>query len=163
VSGELAFVGFVLNGIRRELHVRSDEMLIDLLRDRFGLNGTKLACDVGACGACTVLVDGRPMASCSTFAWQADGADIQTVEGLADADGTLDPVQRAFVDNSAFQCGYCTPGMILLARALLDRDPAPDRVKIRSWMSANVCRCTGYEMIVEAVEDAAGLVRAAKR
>ena len=163
MSGELAFVGFTLNGIRQELHVRSDEMLIDVLRDRFGLTGTKLACDVGACGACSVLVDGRPMASCSTFAWQADGAEIRTVEGLADADGELDPVQRAFVDNSAFQCGYCTPGMIVLARALLDADPAPDRAKIRSWMSANVCRCTGYEMIVEAVEDAAGLVRAAKR
>lgn len=163
MSGELAFVGFTLNGIRQELHVRSDEMLIDVLRDRFGLTGTKLACDVGACGACSVLVDGRPMASCSTFAWQADGAEIRTVEGLADADGELDPVQRAFVDNSAFQCGYCTPGMIVLARALLDADSAPDRAKIRSWMSANVCRCTGYEMIVEAVEDAAGLVRAAKR
>lgn len=163
MSGEFAFVGFTLNGVRQELHVRSDEMLIDVLRDRFGLTGTKLACDVGACGACTVLVDGRPMASCSTFAWQADGAQIRTVEGLADADGGLDPVQRAFVDNSAFQCGYCTPGMIMLARALLDADPAPDRAKIRTWMSANVCRCTGYEMIVEAVEDAAGLVRAAKR
>ena len=163
MSGELAFVGFTLNGIRQELHVRSDEMLIDVLRDRFGLTGTKLACDVGACGACSVLVDGRPMASCSTFAWQADGAEIRTVEGLADADGELDPVQRAFVDNSAFQCGYCTPGMIVLARALLDADPAPDRAKIRTWMSANICRCTGYEMIVEAVEDAAGLVRAAKR
>ena len=163
MSGELAFVGFTLNGIRQELHVRSDEMLIDVLRDRFGLTGTKLACDVGACGACSVLVDGRPMASCSTFAWQADGAEIRTVEGLADADGGLDPVQRAFVDNSAFQCGYCTPGMIVLARALLDADPAPDRAKIRTWMSANICRCTGYEMIVEAVEDAAGLVRAAKR
>ncbi len=157
MSGEFAFLKFTLNGTRREAHVRAEEMLIDLLRERFDLTGTKLACDVGACGACTVLVDGRPVASCSTFAWQADGADIRTVEGLGDDDGTLDPVQRAFVGNSAFQCGYCTPGMILLARALLDGDPAPDRAKIRSWMAANVCRCTGYEMIVEAVEDAVRL------
>lgn len=163
MTGEFAFVSFTLNGVRRELHVRPEEMLIDVLRDRLGLTGTKLSCDVGACGACTVLVDGRPSASCSTFAWQADGADVRTVEGLAAADGALDPVQRAFVENSAFQCGFCTPGMIMLARALLDRNPDPDRATVKAWMGANICRCTGYEMIVEAVQKAAALQREAGR
>jgi carbon-monoxide dehydrogenase small subunit len=135
-------------------------MLIDILRDRLALTGTKLSCDLATCGACSVLLDGKPVASCSTFAWQADGADICTIEGLAAPDGTLDPVQQAFVDNSAFQCGYCTPGMIVLARALLDHDPNPDRASIRNWMGANICRCTGYEMIIEAVEKAASMVRA---
>jgi carbon-monoxide dehydrogenase small subunit len=160
MSGELAFISCTVNGLRQELHVRTEEMLIDILRDRLALTGTKLSCDLATCGACSVLLDGKPVASCSTFAWQADGADICTIEGLAAPDGTLDPVQQAFVDNSAFQCGYCTPGMIVLARALLDHDPNPDRASIRNWMGANICRCTGYEMIIEAVEKAASMVRA---
>lgn len=155
MSGELAFVSCTVNGITQEFHVRPEEMLIDVLRDRLVLTGAKLSCDLGACGACTVLLDGRPVSSCATFAWQADGAEVRTVEGLAAADGTLDPVQQAFIGNSAFQCGYCTPGMIMLARALLDRDPSPGRDAIRTWMGANICRCTGYEMIIEAVEQAA--------
>lgn len=159
MSGELAFVSCSVNGIAQEFHVRPEEMLIDALRDRLGLTGTKLSCDLGACGACTVLLDGKPVSSCATFAWQADGADLRTVEGLATADGALDPVQQAFIENSAFQCGYCTPGMIMLARALLDRDPSPDRDKIRTWMGANICRCTGYEMIIEAVEKAAAVTQ----
>lgn len=161
MSGEMAFVSCTVNGIAQELHVRPEEMLIDVLRDRMALTGTKLSCDLGACGACTVLMDGRPVSSCATFAWQADGANIQSVEGLAASDGTLDPVQQAFVENSAFQCGFCTPGMIMLARALLDHDPAPDRPAIRAWMGANICRCTGYEMIIEAVEKAAELTAGA--
>lgn len=155
MSSELAFVSCTVNGIAQEIHVRPEEMLIDVLRDRLALTGTKLSCDLGACGACTVLMDGKPVSSCATFAWQADGAEIRTVEGLASADGTLDPVQQAFIDNSAFQCGYCTPGMIMLARSLLDRDPSPGRDAIRTWMGANICRCTGYEVIIEAVEKAA--------
>lgn len=161
MSGELAFVSCTVNGIAREFHVRPEEMLIDVLRDRLALTGTKLSCDLGACGACTVLLDGKPVSSCGTFAWQAGGAEITTIEGLAAADGTLDPVQRAFVENSAFQCGYCTPGMIMLARALLDRNPSPGRDEIRTWMGANICRCTGYRMIVEAVENAASAMREA--
>lgn len=155
MTREFVFVSYTVNGATHEFHVRPEEMLIDVLRDRLALTGTKLSCDLGACGACTVLVDGKPVSSCGTFAWQADGSVISTIEGLAGADGTLDPVQRAFVENSAFQCGFCTPGMIMLARALLDRDPSPDRGTIRAWMGANICRCTGYEMIVEAVEKAA--------
>ncbi|MFT7570453.1 MAG: aerobic-type carbon monoxide dehydrogenase small subunit (CoxS/CutS family) [Paracoccaceae bacterium] len=159
MSGELAYVSFTVNGVAQELHVRPEEMLIDVLRDRMALTGAKLSCDLGACGACTVLLDGRPVSSCATFAWQADGAEVRTVEGLAATDGTLDLVQQAFIENSAFQCGYCTPGMIMLARALLDRDPAPNRDAIRTWMGANICRCTGYEVIIEAVEKAVAMTQ----
>jgi len=155
MSGEFVFVSCTVNDVHQEMHVHPEEMLIDVLRDRLVLTGTKLSCDLGACGACTVLLDGKPVSSCGTFAWQADGAELRTVEGLAGPDGMLDPVQQAFVDNSAFQCGFCTPGMIMLARALLDHNPAPDRTEIRTWMGANICRCTGYEMIIEAVEKAA--------
>lgn len=159
MSSELAFVSCTVNGVAQEFHVRPEEMLIDILRDRMALTGTKLSCDLGACGACTVLLDGKPVSSCATFAWQASGEEIRTVEGLAAPDGTLDPVQQAFIENSAFQCGYCTPGMIMLARALLDHDPSPDRDVIRAWMGANICRCTGYEVIIEAVEKAASMTQ----
>ena len=155
MSDDLVRISFCLNGEETSFQVRSEEMLIDVLRERAGLTGTKLSCDLGACGACTVLLDGKPAASCSTFAWQAAESDIRTIEGLAGANGELDPVQAAFVDHSSFQCGYCTPGMIMLARALLDENPSPMRDDIRQWMGANICRCTGYEMIIEAVEDAA--------
>lgn len=163
MSGEFVFISCTVNGANHEMHVRPEEMLIDILRDRLALTGTKLSCDLGACGACTVLMDGKPVSSCGTFAWQADGAEITTIEGLAGAGGELDPVQRAFVENSAFQCGFCTPGMIMLARALLDRDPSPDRAAIRAWMGANICRCTGYEMIIEAVEKAAELATGTRK
>lgn len=129
-------------------------MLADLLRDDLRLTGVKIACDQAVCGACTVLVDGVPIAACSTFAFMADGAAVETVEGLADS-GELNAVQAAFKHNSAFQCGYCTPGLVILATALLRDNPAPDRATIREWLSANICRCTGYQMVIEAVEDAA--------
>jgi aerobic carbon-monoxide dehydrogenase small subunit len=110
------------------------------------------------CGSCTVLVDGTPVAACSKFAFQIDGSRVTTVEGLG-AGGALDPVQQAFVDNAAFQCGYCTSGMILLSKALLAHDPDPDRATIVEWLSSNVCRCTGYTQIIAAVEDAARRLR----
>ncbi len=147
-------IALTLNGRPVQARVEAQTMLADFIRDGRGLTGTKIGCDQATCGACTVLIDGVPAASCSTFAWQADGAAVTTIEGLA-ADGALDPVQEAFKAKSAFQCGYCTPGMILLTKALLAVNPAPDRATIRDWLSANVCRCTGYQMIVEAVEDAA--------
>jgi carbon-monoxide dehydrogenase small subunit len=156
MSGELVYLTCRVNGEEVSLHVRPEEIFVDVLRDRLAATGTKVACDLGACGACTIIVNGNPTASCGLFAWQAEGADIQTIEGLAN-NGNLDPVQRAFVENSAFQCGYCTPGMIMLARALIDRDPAPSRADIRNWIGANICRCTGYEMIIEAVEKAVAL------
>ena len=155
MSDDLVNVTFQLNGSETSFHVRSEEMLIDVLRERAGLTGTKLSCDLGACGACTVLVDGKPSAACVTFAWQVADRDIRTIEGLSSGDGDLDPVQAAFIEHSSFQCGYCTPGMIMLARALLDENPNPERDEVRQWMSANICRCTGYEMIIEAVQDAA--------
>jgi aerobic carbon-monoxide dehydrogenase small subunit len=153
-------IELLLNGRKLRAEVTPALLLADLVRDQCGLTGTKIGCDQATCGACTVLVDGAPMASCATFAWQADGAAVTTIEGLA-ANGALDPVQEAFKARSAFQCGYCTPGMILLAKALLAANPAPDRATIRDWISANVCRCTGYQMIIEAVEDAARRMRGA--
>ncbi len=155
-------VALTLNGRALRTNVAPQTMLADLLRDQCGLTGTKIGCDQATCGACTVLVNGAPMAACATFAWQAEGAAVTTIEGLA-ANGALDPVQEAFKTKSAFQCGYCTPGMIMAAKALLAHDPAPDRAAIRDWLSANVCRCTGYQMIVEAVEDAARRLREAAR
>jgi carbon-monoxide dehydrogenase small subunit len=151
-------IDLTLNGKPLRAEVAPALLLADLVRDQCGLTGTKIGCDQATCGACTVLVNGAPVAACATFAWQADGAAVTTIEGLA-ANGVLDPVQEAFKAKSAFQCGYCTPGMIMLAKALLAANPAPDRATIRDWLSANVCRCTGYQMIVEAVEDAARRMR----
>jgi carbon-monoxide dehydrogenase small subunit len=150
-----AAVRVEVNGTAHRLEVPTSLMLVDLLRDELGLTGTRVACDQAVCGACTVLVDGRPAAACSTFAFQVDGRSVVTIEGLRAPDGTLDPVQQAFVEASAFQCGYCTGGMILLTRALLAAHPRPDRETIVRWLGANICRCTGYQMIVEAVEQAA--------
>jgi carbon-monoxide dehydrogenase small subunit len=155
-------ISLTLNGRAESARVAPETMLAAFVRDHCGLTGTKIGCDQATCGACTVLVDGAPVASCATFAWQADGATVTTIEGLAQND-TLDPVQEAFKAKSSFQCGYCTPGMILLAKALLAANPAPDRATIRDWLSANVCRCTGYQMIIEAVEDAARRIREGAR
>ena len=150
---------FVLNGADLALQVPVERTLADLLRDDLRLTGTKIGCSRGVCGACVALIDGEPVASCSTFAFQVDGREVVTIEGLAH-DGTLHAIQQAFVDRSAFQCGYCTAGMVLLTKALLDRHPNPDRATIVEWISSNVCRCTGYALIIEAVEDAAGRLRA---
>ena len=147
-------IAFTLNGRATTRGVPTNRVLADLIRRDEGLLGTKLACDRAVCGACTVLVDGEPRAACSTFAFEIDGCDVTTIEGLAEED-RLSPIQEAFLRRSAFQCGYCTPGMILLAAALLRRNPDPDEAEIRRWMGANICRCTGYGMIVEAVRDAA--------
>jgi carbon-monoxide dehydrogenase small subunit len=144
-----------VNGRQWEGEVPAHLTLADLLRDELRLTGTKIGCDQAVCGTCTVLVDGAPVAACSTFAFMADGATVETIEGQAAADGALNAVQAAFKGNSAFQCGYCTPGFVLLATALLREHPRPDRATIREWLSANICRCTGYQMIFEAVETAA--------
>ena len=162
MTGSPISIRFTLNGAEQSLSVAPNRNLADLLRDDLGLTGTKIGCDQGVCGACTVLIDGMPAAACATFAWQADGRALVTIEGLA-KNGRLDPVQEAFKSNSAFQCGYCTPGMILLGKALLDRHPDPDRATIKDWMQSNICRCTGYQMIVEAIEHAARLKREAAR
>ena len=138
-----------LNGIEREVETEDHVLLLELIRG-LGLVGTKLSCDMQVCGACTLLLDGRPVSSCTTLAIEADGRAVETIEGLADG-RRLHPLQMAFIDRFAFQCGYCTPGMIMAAKALLDERPRPDGEEVRHWMEGNICRCTGYETIVEAV------------
>jgi len=146
-----------INGDRRTLRVSTNLMLADLLRDRLGLKGCKIACDAGVCGACTVLMNQQPVAACSMFAFETDGADIVTIEGV----GTngLDPIQLAFLRGDAFQCGYCTPGMILSTKALLANVADPSESEIRELLGGNLCRCTGYQMIIEAVRAAAASLR----
>jgi aerobic-type carbon monoxide dehydrogenase small subunit (CoxS/CutS family) len=149
-----------LNGVGRRVEVEDQTLLIELVRG-LGLVGTKLSCDLQVCGACTVLLDGRPVSSCTTLAIEADGKPVETIEGLAD--GTkLHPLQEAFIERFAFQCGYCTPGMIVSAKALLDARPDPEAAEVRHWMEGNICRCTGYQTIVDAVLDAADQIRSAR-
>ncbi|MBW2094724.1 MAG: (2Fe-2S)-binding protein [Deltaproteobacteria bacterium] len=143
-----------VNGEPVELDVKPSETLLETLRDRLELTGAKDGCGLGACGSCTVLLNGLPTRSCIVLTAELDGADVTTIEGLAD--GTkLDPVQESFMDKGAVQCGFCTPGMILTARSLLNRNARPTREEIIRSMSSNLCRCTGYKKIIEAVEAAA--------
>jgi aerobic-type carbon monoxide dehydrogenase small subunit (CoxS/CutS family) len=127
-------------------------LLLEMVRG-LGLVGAKLSCDMEVCGACTMLLDGRPVSACTTLALEADGRTLETIEGLADG-MKLHPLQQAFIDKFAFQCGYCTPGMIMTAKALLDARPRPEAAEVRHWMEGNICRCTGYATIVEAVLEA---------
>jgi len=144
----------VVNGSPTVLDdVPHSELLLDVLRDRLGLTGAKRSCDVEVCGACTVLLDGLPVSACTTLAWEAREARIDTVEGLA-SEGRLHPLQRAFVDTFSLQCGFCIPGMLMGAKHLLDEVAEPDRQAIRRYLDGNLCRCTGYASIVEAVESA---------
>jgi len=145
----------VVNGQPVELDIAPDLRLIDLLRDHLGLTGTKEGCGEGECGACTVLIDGEPVNSCLVFALQAQGKDILTIEGLGSFD-KLHPLQEAFLEHNAVQCGYCTPGMLLTAKALLDKNPHPTKEEIKVAISGNLCRCTGYSKIVEAIAAVAG-------
>ncbi len=130
-------------------------MLLDLLRDRLSLKGAKRSCDLQVCGTCTVLVNGKAVSSCTFLAYEARGTEVLTIEGMADGN-RLHPIQQAFVDNGAFQCGFCTPGMILAAKSLLDEVPQPSVEKVKEYMQGNICRCTGYRKILEAILDAAG-------
>jgi len=143
-------VRLIVNGQPWELHVPAHALLLDVLRDRLGLKGAKRSCDVQVCGACTVLVDGAPVSACTYLAVEADGRQVRTVEGLGD-DGGLAPLQQAFIDGGAVQCGFCTPGMLMAATALLAEDPAPSREAIVQHLRGNICRCTGYSKIVDAV------------
>jgi aerobic carbon-monoxide dehydrogenase small subunit len=147
-------IALTINGRAHPLAVPPRRVLADILREDLHLLGCKIGCDQAVCGACTVLVDDVPVTACATFAFEIGGKAITTIEGLAEA-GMLDPVQRAFLEHGAFQCGFCTPGMILSVKALLARHPEPDESMIRQWLNANICRCTGYQMIVEAVRTAA--------
>jgi len=139
-----------VNGETYELSINIRRTLLDVLRDGLNLTGTKEGCGTGDCGACTVLLDGTPIASCLTLAVEAQGKEISTIEGLAE-DGQLHPVQRAFIEHGAIQCGFCTPGMIMSAKALLDKNPQPTETEAREAISGNYCRCTGYTKIVEAI------------
>jgi aerobic-type carbon monoxide dehydrogenase small subunit (CoxS/CutS family) len=144
----------IVNGDPVSLEIRPDEMLADVLRERMGLIGTKVGCGEGECGACTVLIDGEAVTSCIYPALKASGRQVTTIEGLG-ANRQLDVIQQAFVDAAASQCGYCTPGMIMAAKALLDQNPNPTRREIEESISGNLCRCTGYYQIVEAIQLAA--------
>ena len=144
-----------VNGVRHELEVEPRDLLVHVIRERLSLTGTNVGCDTSSCGACTVLFDGESVKSCTVLGVQADGAVITTIEGLA-ADGELHPVQQAFHDHHALQCGYCTPGMVMAAVSLIEEGGATDRESIRHGLEGNLCRCTGYHNIVEAVAAAAG-------
>lgn len=141
---------FKVNGQPYALLVKPKTLLADVLREELDLTGTKTGCQSGYCGVCTVILDGKPVKSCSILALQANGKEVLTIEGLADGD-KLHPIQQAFIDYFAFQCGYCTPGMILSAKALLDWNPDPTEDEIREALRGNLCRCTGYVKVVEAV------------
>ncbi|MHB8244998.1 MAG: (2Fe-2S)-binding protein [Acidimicrobiales bacterium] len=143
-----------VNGTKQVLLVKPHSTLLEVLREDLRLTGTKHGCELGECGACTVLVDGAPQLSCLLLPAQVEGADVTTIEGVAHA-SALDRLQRAFMSSGALQCGYCTPGMILAAKALLDANPAPTSQEIKEALAGNLCRCTGYASIVEAVEQAA--------
>jgi carbon-monoxide dehydrogenase small subunit len=142
-------VRMVINGEDSSLEIAPNRILVDMLRDDLGLRGTKKGCGAGKCGSCTVLMNGRPVNSCLILAVQAEGAQIRTIEGLADRDPH--PLQTAFAEKGAIQCGYCTPGMVLTAKALLDGNTNPDEGEIKEALAGNLCRCTGYNKIVEAV------------
>jgi carbon-monoxide dehydrogenase small subunit len=154
-------VTLTVNGSPQELIARPSTTLLGALRENLGLTGTKRGCSQGACGTCTVLLDGEPVVSCLVPVVTVDGAEVTTVEGLAGADGGLSPLQQAFLDNFAQQCGFCTPGMLMSSCALLRRTPTPTRDEVNEGLSGNVCRCTGYEPIVAAVLDAAERTRQA--
>jgi carbon-monoxide dehydrogenase small subunit len=147
-------VRLTVNGEQREVQVEPRLLLVHLLRDRLGLTGTHVGCDTTNCGACTVHLDGEAVKSCTVLAVQADGAEVKTIEGMADGE-KLHPLQEAFWNDHGLQCGYCTPGMIMAAADLLARNPDPSEAEIRKGLEGNLCRCTGYHNIVKAVQDAA--------
>ncbi len=141
-----------VNGRERELSVRSHQTLLEVLRDDLRLKGTREGCSVGVCGACTVLVDGKPVSSCLMLASNAEGREVLTIEGLGHA-GRLDRVQQAFLDHQAFQCGFCTPGMIMAVKGLLNENPNPDEAEVRDYLSGNICRCGTYVEVMAAIKE----------
>ena len=153
-------VATTVNGDAVEFICAPEESLLDVLRNRLGLTGAKEGCGSGDCGACSITLDGRLVCSCLVLATEAEGAEIGTIEGLAIGDA-LHPLQQAFIDHAALQCGICTPGILVAAKALLERNPDPTDTEIRYWLAGNLCRCTGYDKIIRAVQDAAKKMRAA--
>ena len=150
-------LSFTLNGDPIEVVCKDNMTLLDLLRDKLGLTGTKKGCEQGECGACTVMLDGKPVNSCCTLAVECEGRDVVTVEGIA-KNGQLHPIQKQFIEKWALQCGYCTPGMIMSAKALLDVNPHPTELEIREAIEGNLCRCTGYTKIEEAIVAASRVI-----
>ena len=148
-------ITLTVNGVKRELLVATNDLLLNVLRDHLSLTGTKYGCGIGECCSCTVLVDGTPMLACLMLAISCDGCQITTVEGIAQPDGELHPLQESFLKHGAIQCGFCTPGMIMMAKAFLDRNPNPTRHEVKEGLGGNLCRCTGYVKIVDAVMAAA--------
>jgi carbon-monoxide dehydrogenase small subunit len=144
-------IAVTVNGTRREAEVEPRQLLVYFLREQLGLTGTNVGCDTSSCGACTVLLDGESVKSCTVLAVQADGAEVTTIEGLAQ-NGQLHPVQQAFHEQHALQCGYCTPGFVLATVSLLDENPSPSEHEIRHALEGNLCRCTGYHNIVKAIQ-----------
>lgn len=144
-------VSFTVNGDKYEVMVSPLTTLVDVLRENLLITGAKKGCGEGECGACTVIMDGKPVSACLVLALQAEGKEIITIEGLEREDGTLDPIQESFMKSAAIQCGYCSPGMMMVAKALLKINPNPTEAEIRDAISGNLCRCTGYQQIVEAV------------
>jgi len=155
-------IKFVVNGMERELLVNAQELLSDMLRDRLGLKGTKVACGAGECGACTVLLDEKPVNACLVLAVQADGKSILTIEGMADGP-ELHPIQKAFIEQGAIQCGFCTPGLIMTTKAMLEENPEPTEEEVRDGLIGHICRCTGYQKIVSAVVSAGQEIQAQRR
>jgi len=156
--GETLAINVTINGRTHALSVEPRRSLADVIREEVGLTGTHLGCEHGVCGACTVLFDGEPSRSCLMLGVQADGADVVTIEGLAHADGTMHPVQQAMHEAMSFQCAFCTPGFLMAAVALVRDNPQPTRAEIREELSGNLCRCTGYQSIIEGVETAVELM-----
>ena len=154
-------LNIVVNGESHNLFVEPKTLLVQVIREELGLKGTKQACDSSSCAACSVILDGKVVKSCSVLALQADGKEVLTVEGLASG-AKLHPIQQAFIDNWAFQCGFCTSGQIMATKALLDENPKPTRQEIRDALDGHICRCTGYNMIQEAIQDAAKRLQAQK-
>jgi aerobic-type carbon monoxide dehydrogenase small subunit (CoxS/CutS family) len=148
-----------VNGVEHNRTVPCRMMLSQLVRDELGLKGTKVSCEMQVCGACSVLVDGEPVSACTYLAADVDGREVETVEGLAGAGGELHPLQRAFVENFALQCGFCTAGFLMMSKALLAENPDPTEDEVKEHLEGNICRCTGYEPIVKAVLDAAREMR----
>ena len=151
-------VTLTVNGKSHTVEVEGRTLLVELLREKLGLTGTHVGCDTSQCGACTVHLNGTSVKSCTTLALQADGGVVTTIEGLAAADGTLHPMQEAFREHHALQCGFCTPGMVMSAVDLLAKTPKPTETEIRRWLTGNLCRCTGYHNIVKAIQIASGQV-----
>ena len=149
-------VSMTVNGKPASGDIEGRTLLVDFLRETLGLTGTHVGCDTSQCGACVVHVDGKDVKACTVFAAECDGAEVTTIEGMANADGSLGTVQQAFQDHHGLQCGFCTPGMVMTAAALLEKNPSPSEAEIRDYLEGNICRCTGYHNIVKAIMAASG-------